>query len=228
MKKSKNILAQFTFLIALLFSSQSLFAQGGMGGPGGGGGMGGPGGGGMGGPGGSSSSGEMISSENMLTSTGLFMIEYDEAIKKIKVKKREHAKREAVESLFETYNTKYNEISIAYSTQIESILKEEERSSTRGGSNSMQGGQQRGNMGQDPMSGKISAMKQITEVAKPMHDALNESLGEILSEKQLKRWNKYYTKLCDKNYVGQVESKSNSRGGGMGGPGGMSGGGMGR
>ncbi len=42
MKRGKNILVQFAMLFAMLFSVQTLSAQGGMGGPGGG--MGGPGG----------------------------------------------------------------------------------------------------------------------------------------------------------------------------------------
>lgn len=240
MKKGKNILAQFTFLIAILLSSQPLFAQGGMGGRGGGmggsgGGMGGSGGV-MGGPGGSSSSGEVISSKNMLTSTGLFMIKYDKAVNKIKVRKRDRAKREAVELFFETYRAAYENILIAYSSQINSILMEEEKSSGRnssgnsGNSSNMQRGE-RGSSGQNSMSSKMAAMKQLTVVAKPMHDNLNQSLSRTLSAKQIKRWNKYYIKLCDKNYVGKIESRSSSRGGGMssggmGGPGGMSGGGM--
>lgn len=251
MKRGNNILSQLAVLTAVLFSSQ-VYAQGEMGGFGGE----------MGGGGdfGQSSS-TQITPENMLTSTGYFLIDSDEAIKKIKIK--DSAKEQTVRAIFATYEADYNTLSVDYSAQIDSMLMEEARPGRGGmqrGEGSSESGErtergqrgeggesgergergergeggdgERGGRMQERGGGKMALMNKLTEVATPMHESLQESLKATLDDKEYQRWDKYYEKLKEKNYVGTIEEKMqemrSSMGGGMrGGMGGMGGGGMG-
>ncbi len=246
MTRVKNTLSLFAVLFTMILSSQTIYAQ-----PGGGGG----------GQMGGQNEEEEITPEQMLTSTGLFKIDVDKAMKKIKVKvkKKDTSRKEEVLSYLTKYDDQYKKILIDNAPAIDSILSEtapmmgQRGGMQQGGQQQgmQQGGQQQGgNAQQGNMrnargqqgamgGGKMAYIRQITNLAKPMHDELKLMMKVTLNEKESKRWNKYYLKLCEKNLFGQTQNQTirNNSGGqsgggqssggqrGGGGGGGMGGGG---
>lgn len=176
---------------------------------------------------------------------GIFNYDTDEAIKKIKLKKKNKELKLKVRRALVKYNNKVNEVALlnkdnfdTLNVYMNGIMKANRPS--RGEGNQMGGGQQssRDNMGDDsdnPMRKAMELTKVKLEPArKDVRHAevnLNKKLESILSEKQNKKWLAYQKKIKDdlkpKKQSNNNSNSGMSRGGGrQGGQGGPPGGGM--
>ena len=212
-----------TFLVLFcVLSFSALQAQ-----PGGGGG-GRPGGG---PPGGSGMGGderpEMVEF-NASKVAGIFNYDDEDAIKKIKVKKKETELVLAVRKAIEGYNNKVNEIALLNKDNFDTLnvyvnakMKAMQSSRSEGNSRMERGEDSEDN--KDPerelIAAKINPAK--TEV-KAAEAKLNKSLEGVLSEKQYSKWLKYQDFIKEEqNPKPESNRDSNSgmsRGGGQGGP----------
>lgn len=195
--------------------------------PGGGGGR--PGGG---GPGGNS---EMSGDErpkmvefNATKVAGIFNYDDEEAIKKIKVKKKEAELTLTVRKAIENYNNKVNEIALLNKDNFDTLnvyvnAKMKAMQASRGESGSRMERGEESTDSEDPdralIQAKIDPAK--TEV-KAAEAKLNKKLEAVLSEKQYAKWIKYQTFIkAEQNPEPESNRDSDSgmsRGGGQGGP----------
>lgn len=184
--KVRRILLLATTLIAM--TTISLYAQ-----PGGGmgGGMGGRSGSRSGGPGGQQGGPGMQMQQNvdidLLESSGMFLLDRDDITDNCKIKDEDVKTK--INSLLAVYVTEYDNITLEFGAQIDSLnaVTEASKASESGPSGDM-------------IKAIIPAMQKIRKRTTPMHTAFNEGMVEILSEKEAKRWDAYYKKLCSEKF----------------------------
>ncbi len=207
----KRIIAIFILLIVV--SSGSLYAQRGGGMRGGGQ----RGQGGQGGQGGMQMQ-QRLEPQDLVASTGLFMIDYDPVIKKCKIKEEEQQTK--VYAHIATYTEEYSNIMFEYRPQIDS-LSNFQLTMTEGVAVAEM---------QEQMKAQMLIIQKIKAKTTPMHKKLVDGLTTVLSEKEKKRWDSYYKEICEENFFmirsreapqdgsGERPSGTSSRtGGGMGG-----------
>ncbi|MFI3323599.1 MAG: hypothetical protein SNI45_04315 [Rikenellaceae bacterium] len=176
--------------ICMTFISLSGFAQMGGGGMGGGGGRGG----GQGGQGGGQGAPPQQQSQrnldiNFIGSAGFFEIDSEEALKKLKIKKNK-PKEEAVVAAIETYTAAYEELIPQHRTDIDVLefAKEAIEEAT-------------GDM--TTLRAIMAAVNKSMMVVRPklveIHKTLNLNMAEILNEKEMEKWTKFYKSICKDN-----------------------------
>lgn len=191
-------------LMLLVMTTVDLSAQG-MGGMGGGrGGMGGGmGRGGMGGQGGPQGGmrPEMMGEIDLVESTGFFLLDGDDVIKSCKIKSTESQAK--ANSMIARYHIEYDKINFEFALQIDSLKNMPELDMSAGLSEEQMQGMRR----------YRQIAQELREKTGHMHKELVEGMKEILNEKELKRWETYYSGICQEKFY---------RGGrgGQGGPGG--------
>ncbi len=182
MKKATILAAICMTLISL-----SSFAQ-----PGGGGGMSG----GRGGMGGGQGQGQGMQPQqqrsldiNFIGAAGYFVIDSDEVLGKLKIKK-DKAKQEAIVATINIYISSCQDLIDTNRTDIDNLEFAKENLETAEGD-------------MDAMRKIMMSVNESMRAVRPMlvknHKELTKSMTALLNEKELKRWTKYYKSICNKN-----------------------------
>lgn len=183
----------FMLIFALIsFTSVNCFAQMSMGGgPGGGGQMGGgPGGGGRGGGDQMGGPPRQEASVDIVASTGLFIYDIEEAIKSSKIK--DTSKDTEIKIAFAEYYSVYEKTTMEFQGAISELKQTESDVMAM-----REGGNYTGI--RERMSSAIESMTLIRDRMLPAHVQFKEAVAALLSDKDKRRWNSYYEKLCSEN-----------------------------
>ncbi len=126
---------------------------------------------------------------NFIGATGYITFDEADALKKIKVKK-DPAKEKAVVEVLNQYTIACQDLVDLHRKELDILeFAKENLESAQGNMTAMR----------EVMMG----VRESNRVVKPklieIHLALNEKMGEILNEKELKGWNKYYKSVCKEN-----------------------------
>lgn len=204
-KNLKKIGTSILMLFAL--AAAPLMAQPGGGGGGMGGGMGGPGGGmgerpeGM---------GESSSAPDLLAQAGYFELDGEEIIKKIKVK--DNDMKTAVRKVVIAYTEGYENTTVKCAKEIATVQAAQKKvAESQGDRNAMR----------TLMQGTSESTTAIRTEMVALHKKLSEvDMPEILDEKTLEKWTKYYSALCQSKGFRLNQQQRRGRGEGQEGEGG--------
>ncbi len=164
----------FVVAIALIASLEPTFAQRGGGGQGGGNRGGGQ----------DGQSRQQLTPENIVTSTGLIILDAETVIKECKIKDNKTKKEVAL--YIEKYMDGYDNISFEFIPQIDSIknvIPKMAETDMRAG-----------------MRLQMPIVNKIKGKTIPLHKELTDGVATVLSEKEKKSWESYYKKLCETNF----------------------------
>lgn len=159
---------------------------------------------------------------------GIFNYDDEEAIKKIKIKKKETELILTVRKAIESYNNKVNEIALLNKDNFDTLnvyvnAKMKAMQSSRSQSSSRMERSEESTDSKDPDRALIQAkIDPAKNEVKAAETKLNKTLEGVLSEKQYAKWLKYQTFIKaeqnPKPESNRSENSGMSRGGGQGGP----------
>jgi len=163
---------------------------------------------------------------------GIFNYDDEEAIKKIKIKKKEADLTLKVQRALETYNNRVNEIALLNKDNFDTLnvyvnAKMKAMQSSRGQGGSRMQRSEESVDENDPdhalIQSKIDPAKNEVKVAE---DKLNQTLEGVLSEKQYAKWLKYQAFVKEEQNPKPDSDRGGDSGMSRGGQGGPPGGGM--
>ncbi len=180
---------------------------------------------GLGAPGGGSAATSAAKEIDILAMTGLFEIDSQKAVSKMKITDKE-LQREVHKAIAD-YILEYGDVMSINSGDIDTInsVQDMVKQATNSGQTIDQ------NTMRDLMSQMRQSMVVVIQAMRPAHDKLNARMNELLADnsKALKKWTSYYRQVCSDNSYNPNRSPNAQGGqsggqGGQGGPGGGQGG----
>lgn len=173
---------------------------------------------GLGAPGGGSAASSAAKEVDVLAMTGLFEIDSQKAVSKMKITDKE-LQREVHKAVAD-YILEYGDVMSINSSDIDTINSVQDM--VKQATNSGQAIDQ--NTMRELMSQMRQSMMVVIQAMRPAHDKLSARMNELLADnsKALKKWTSYYKQLCNDNSYNP--NRSPNAQGGQGGEGGQGGG----
>ncbi len=136
---------------------------------------------------------ERKSPKDITTTTGLFLFDVDQVIKKCKISNK--AKQDSIKAYFGEYLLKMDNLRFEFMTQLNAISTMNEKYNNPKAQN-----QPMSEADKTTMSLVRKYMSEIANKTSPIHIELYNNVKSLLNEKEAKRWRLHYQSVCEDNF----------------------------